>query len=133
MFNVTIIRSRDILKYIVIIIAIYFLGKFIIKYSSKKINPKEIFSINTNKIVSLGINTESTIIKNIYEQESVVEKTEDVEEDDKSARYKTILQIGWDGFNAKELENDFGQDEEVALVENTDDPKEAETVASIDI
>ena len=118
MFNVTVIRLKDVLKYIAIIIAIYFFGKFIIKYSDRAINWNEELSFSSNEFLTLGINSESGIIKNISNQDTVEERTEEVEDDFKNKAVKSILQVGSNAFKISELEENLGQDENVALVEN---------------
>ena len=106
MFNVTIIRLRDILKYIVIAIAIYFFGRFIIKYSSNMISFKKELNFSTDEVLTLGINNESTVIKEINEQKNISEeeKTEEVGSNFISEASKTVLQTGSNAFKIKELE-----------------------------
>ena len=117
MFNVTIIKLKDILKYIAIIIVVYFFSKFIIKYSSNTIDLRHEMSFNWNDFLLLGINSESTVIKNISKQEKQKEKTE-AEEDFVSNLGKRILQIGSNAFKISELGHELGQDKNDALVEN---------------
>jgi len=110
MFNVTVIRLKDIVKIVIVLITIYILSKFIFKDVSIKNNLSQSIHFQTIDFVKLGINTESNIIKYISNQDA--EKTEEVEEDDKNISIKKILQIGSNLFQAKEVEKDIGQDEE---------------------
>lgn len=110
MFNVTVIRLKDIVKIVIVLITIYILSKFIFKDVSIKNNLSQSINFQTIDFVKLGINTESNIIKYISNQEA--EKTEEIEEDDKNISIKKILQIGSNLFQAKEVEKDIGQDED---------------------
>ena len=121
MFNVTVIKLRDILKYIAIVIAIYFLGKIIIQNTFSKINIKNEIGFNTDKFLKLGINSESTVIKYVSKDEKNAneEKTEEVEEEDfEKKSLEKILQIGTNAFKYVELKEELGQETKVALVEN---------------
>lgn len=129
MFNVTIIKLKDILKYIAIIIVVYFFSKFIIKYSSNTIDLRHEMSFNWNDFLLLGINSESTVIKNISKQEKQKEKTE-AEEDFVSNLGKRILQIGSNAFKISELGHELGQDKNDALVENIDVASQEELTTS---
>lgn len=114
MFNVTIIRLKDIVKIIVILIAIYILSKFIFNNISIKGYLNQLISFNTSDFIKLGINTESNIIKVISKnnKQEENEKTEEVEEDIEAVSIKSILQIGTNVFNVKELEKKSEENED---------------------
>ena len=56
MFNVTVIRLRDIIKYIAITLAIYFFSKIVINNNFFKWNIQNKKNWNIDKMVLLGIN-----------------------------------------------------------------------------
>ena len=104
MFNVTIIKLRDVFKIIFIV------------YSS-------IFC----RDLTSGINNESNIIKNISKENVVKdEQTEDIEENETDLLLKNILKVGSNIFNVKELEIDIGQDDSVKQEENIVQPVQEE-------
>lgn len=127
MFNVTVIRLKDIVRIIIIVITIYILSKFIFKNISIKDYLNQSINFNTNEFIKFGINTESNIIKNISKNEVKIENedTEEIEEDIKEFSIKSILQIGSNLFKAKELEKDLGQDGNIAQEEETNEQKTA--------
>lgn len=129
MFNVTVIRLKDIVRIIIIVITIYILSKFILKNISVKDYLNQSINFNTNEFIKLGINTESNIIKNISKNQTKIndEETEEIEEDIKDFSIKSILQIGSNLFKAKELEKDLGQDENISSEEETNEQKIADT------
>ena len=134
MFNVTIIKLRDIVKVGIILIAIYVLSQIILKNISLKnyLNTSVIF--NNSDFLTLGINTESNIIEKISKDDikDVHEKTEEVEDDTFAFSIKSILQIGSNAFNAKELEKKIVQEENTNVVENeTVDNNVTEEIAEV--
>ena len=69
MFNVTVIKLKDIIKIIAIILIAYILGKFIFKNVQIKNKFNQSISINMNNIIKLGFDTESCIFECISEEE----------------------------------------------------------------
>ena len=100
MFNVTVIRLKDVAKILLIVIAIYILSKFIIKW---------------------GIDTESNISKNISKTNLDDEKTEEIENNFKTDSLKSMLKMGLNLFNTEEAERSIGQEIEEKTEENNID------------
>lgn len=102
MFNVTVIKGKDLIKILLVVITIYIFSRFILK----KISVNEFFNykvnINICEFSKLGINTESNIIKNISKYNQENEKTEDVEEGAKKNSTEYILRVGSNLFKTKE-------------------------------
>lgn len=127
MFNVTIIKLRDVFKIIFILIIIYLLSKFIFKNVSIKKNINISTITSSNEFLISGINNESNIIKNISKENVVKdEQTEDIEENETDLLLKNILKVGSNIFNVKELEIDIGQDDSVNQEENIVQPVQEE-------
>ncbi len=109
MFNVTVIKGKDLIKILLVVITIYIFSRFILK----KISVNEFFNykvnINICEFSKLGINTESNIIKNISKYNQENEKTEDVEEWAKKNSTEYILRVGSNLFKTKEQ----GKNEEI--------------------
>lgn len=127
MFNVTIIKLRDVFKIIFILIIIYLLSKFIFKNVSIKKNINISTITSSNEFLTSGINNESNIIKNISKENVVKdEQTEDIEENETDLLLKNILKVGSNIFNVKELEIDIGQDDSVKQEENIVQPVQEE-------
>jgi hypothetical protein len=118
MFNVTIIKLRDIIKFIIVSILIYVLIKFMINNVTIKNILNKPISINTSDFVQFSINCESNLIKNISNQENFAEQTEDIEEDFDTLALKSILKIGTSVFASEE--ND-GQDNEIKSTAETEE------------
>lgn len=121
MFNVTIIKLKDIIKMVMILITIYVLSRFVSNYISIKNFLDTSIIFNTNEFLKFGINSESNIIKNISNQDiqEENEKTEEVEEDTNILAIKTILKIGSNAFNIKEMPQKTVQEEKIEQAENT--------------
>ena len=127
MFNVTIIKLRDVFKIIFILIIIYLLSKFIFKNVSIKKNIDISTITSSNEFLTSGINNESNIIKNISKENVVKdEQTEDIEENETDLLLKNILKVGSNIFNVKELEIDIGQDDSENQEENIVQPVQEE-------
>ena len=127
MFNVTIIKLRDVFKIIFILIIIYLLSKFIFKNVSIKKNINISTITSSNEFLISGINNESNIIKNISKENVVKdEQTEDIEENETDLLLKNILKVGSNIFNVKELEIDIGQDDSTNQEENIVQPVQEE-------
>ena len=118
MFNVTIIKLRDVAKIVIVLIAIYIFSKFVFKNIYIKNYLDQSISINTNDFLTLGIDTESEIIKSLSKEENGEnsEKTEEVEEDLEEITLKSILQVGMGAFGLEEKESSNKEDSIEAAV-----------------
>ena len=121
MFNVTVIRLKDIIKIIAIVIIIYILGNLVFKNIQFKNYFNQSININTDKFIKMGINTESSVFKYVLGNgEAEQERTEEVEADLKNISAKTILNISSKIFETKEKEQTFGQEQNEDINENQD-------------
>ncbi len=112
MFNVTVIRLKDIIKIIAIVIIIYILGNFVFKNIQFKNYFNQSININMDEFVKMGLNKESSIFRYISgEKEADQERTEEVEADLKNISAKTILTISSKVFGTKEKEQNLGQEQ----------------------
>ena len=112
MFNVTVIRLKDIIKIIAIVIIIYILGNFVFKNIQFKNYFNQSININMDKFVKMGLNKENSIFRYISgEKEAEQERTEEVEADFKNVSAKTILTISSKVFETKEKEQNLGQEQ----------------------
>ena len=112
MFNVTVIRLKDIIKIIAIVIIIYILGNFVFKNIQFKNYFNQSININMDEFVKMGLNKESSIFRYISgEKEAEQERTEEVEADFKNVSAKTILTISSKVFETKEKEQNLGQEQ----------------------
>ena len=121
MFNVTVIRLKDIAKILLIVIAIYILSKFALKNLSLKECLNKSININDSSFIKLGIDTESNIIKNISKTNLDDEKTEEIENNFKTDSLKSMLKMGLNLFNTEEAEQSIGQEIEEKTEENNID------------
>lgn len=121
MFNVTVIRLKDVAKILLIVIAIYILSKFIFKNLSLKECLNKSININDSSFIKLGIDTESNIIKNISKTNLDDEKTEEIENNFKTDSLKSMLKMGLNLFNTEEAERSIGQEIEEKTEENNID------------
>ncbi len=128
MFSVTIIKLKDVVKIAILLIIFYVLSRFIFKNISIKNNLNQSISFNTSDFIKFGINTESTIIKNISNQEmqNQNEKTEEVEQDLQSISIESIFHVASSVFEAQGLEENLGQEEKESTAENAEEPSEQE-------
>ena len=111
MFNVTVIRLRDIVKILALVIIIYILGNFIFNNIQIKNRFNQIISLDIGCLIKIGINSESSIFKYVLDdKEAEHEKTEEIEAGYKDIQAKTILNIGTTIFDAKENDQEIGQD-----------------------
>ena len=118
MFKVRIIRLKDIIIGAVIIIGLFILCSFIFKniFSKEKVN------FDTADLVKLGINKESTIIKDISKEKvSIEERTEEVEGDNK---LNFIFKIGTNIFESKELIKQETTKENIEVPKQEDNSKD---------
>lgn len=119
MFNVTVIRLKDIVKIIAIVVIIYILGNFVFKNIQFKNYFNQSINISTDKFIKTGLNTESSIFKYVLgDKEAEQEKTEEVEANLKNISTKTILNISSKIFETKEKEQTFGQEQKEENKEN---------------
>ena len=112
MFNVAVIRLKDMIKIIAIVIIIYVLGNFVFKNIQFKNYFNQSININMDKFIKMGLNKESSIFRYISgEKEAEQERTEEVEADLKNISAKTILNISSKVFEAKGKEQNLGQEQ----------------------
>ena len=112
MFNVTVIKLKDIIKIIAIVSMIYILGNFVFKNIQFKNYFNQSININMDEFVKMGLNKESSIFRYISgEKEAEQERTEEVEADLKNISAKTILTISSKVFGTKEKEQNLGQEQ----------------------
>ena len=130
MFNVTIIKLKDIVKIGIILILIYVFSRFILKKFSITNYLNENISFNSNELVRYGINLESNIINNISNEE-LQQKTQ-INIIKNLFDTQTILKTGSHIFNSKETENQV-QPENIASTENTDTSSEQENIKTSQI
>lgn len=107
MFNVTIIKLKDIIKIGVILILIYVFSNFILKNFRIKNILNTSFEFNSISLIKTGIEHQSTIIKNISNDKKIdtSEKREELFD------IKSILNVGSNMFSLKPSEKiDDGQD-----------------------
>lgn len=109
MFNITVIRLKDIVKILVIVIVFYIVSSFFMKndYICNKLNRN--IGINIADVMKFSINEESEIFKIIMGEENQ-EKTEEVEADFKSTFSKKIFNLSSNIFNVKAKDVEIGQD-----------------------
>lgn len=116
MFKVKIIRLKDIIIFMAVIIGLVILGSFLFK----NIFSKEKVSFNTKDLVKIGINGESTIIRDVS-KETTEEKTEEIEGDNKLS---FIFKIGTNIFKSKEKIQDEIKQENIEVSNNSEEVKD---------
>lgn len=130
MFNITVIRLKDVIKILAIVIVFYIVSSFFIKndYICNKFNKN--IGINVADIMKFSINEESEIFKVVMGGENQ-EKTEEVEADFKSTFSKKIFNLSSNIFNTKAKDIEVGQDKNESLdkqnLSETEEQKEAST------
>ena len=130
MFNITVIRLKDVIKILAIVIVFYIVSSFFIKndYICNKFNKN--IGINVTDIMKFSINEESEIFKVVMGGENQ-EKTEEVEADFKSTFSKKIFNLSSNIFNTKAKDIEVGQDKNESLdkqnLSETEEQKEAST------
>ena len=128
MFNITVIRLKDVIKILAIVIVFYIVSSFFIKndYICNKFNKN--IGINVADIMKFSINEESEIFKVVMGGENQ-EKTEEVEADFKSTFSKKIFNLSSNIFNTKAKDIEVGQDKNESLdkqnLSETEEQKEA--------
>lgn len=114
MFNVTVIKLKDLIRYIIRVIIIFFIIYFIYRIIFEKNIIKKFFSktinIDNENIGYVGIDNESAIIKNISKNKS--NNIEQKEKRNKIMSIKSILQIEASAFRVEKDENNLEQENE---------------------
>lgn len=132
MFNVTVVKLKDIIKYLIAFLLIYAISNFFLKNT----NIKNIFNISimsySEDLLKLGINTESNIINQYSKKISEIEQTEEIESND-FITIESILKIGTNVFDIKDDVNNNNEQKE-----NIDEQKPQEkdyeiSKASLDV
>ena len=138
MFNVTIIKLKDIIKIGIILILIYVFSNFIFKNFKTKSLLNTSFNLNSVNFVKTGIERQSNIIKYISKEElrketnekinnnANIELSRDTEEDkDKLFDIESILNIGANVFTLNQIKDLDGQDN-INVADNNNIPVEKE-------
>lgn len=124
MFKVTVIRLKDILKYIAIIIAIYFFSKIVLKNTSNFLKPKEKVNFDINDFFSFAINSESLIVKKISNYDKDLENKK-IDTDNKNEK---ILEIGSSAFLIDFNEKNEQSEKQEELQENIENKEEVSNI-----
>lgn len=127
MFNVTIIRLRDIFKFIFLIILIYVVSSCFIKKASINKFTNKMVNLNTTDWIKLGINTQSVAIKNIS---TSMNTNEHNKVNSNNFAIENILKLGFKGFYIESKDENIGQ-EENDLVDNNQIATEIVQEASV--
>lgn len=131
MFNVTVIRGKDIVKVLIMMVIIAVLLKSSVGNMQLKGILKKSVGID-NSFLELGIGYGSNIIKQVQKDEEIVdEQVEEVENFEEFA-LKSVLEIGSNAFRVKEDSN-LGQDKketsvDTVTIKDTKEEKDLETV-----
>lgn len=115
MFNVTVIKLKDIIKFTIILILIYVSSKFLLKKISIKDYLNQSISFNTSDFITIGINNESNLIKQISKQKLTEEPNEKLEERKNFFSVESILQTSSSIFIAKDIKKDKSNDENIEV------------------
>lgn len=112
MFNVTIIKLKDIIKIGIILILIYVFSNFILKNFRTKSLLNTSYNFDSINFVKTGIEKQSIIIKNISKEANSTsdERTETKSKNNELFDFKSILNSGSNLFLLKNSENNDGQD-----------------------
>lgn len=112
MFNVTVIRLKDVIRIILFVSIFYFFANFMIKnVQVKTFVGQKIDLVNTNKIRNLGLGVESCLFRYVFaDGEAENLKIEEAESEIKNISEKKIIAIGSKLFEIKEKETKFGQE-----------------------
>ena len=113
MFNVTIIKLKDIIKIGIILILIYVFSNFILKNFRKNNLLNTSYNFDSINFIKTGIEKQSIIIKNISKEANSTsdERTETKSKTNELFDIKSILNIGSNLFLLKNSENNDGQDD----------------------
>lgn len=97
MFNVTVIRLKDVIRIILFVSIFYFFANFMIKnVQVKTFVGQKIDFVNTNKIRNLGLGVESCLFRYVFaDGEAENLKTEEAESEIKNISAKKIIAIGF--------------------------------------
>lgn len=108
MFNVTIIKLKDIIKIGVILILIYVFSNFILKTFKTKNLLSYSLKFDSVNFVKKGIEEESSIINNVSNENNLGDKNIKSEEKDKYILdIKSILTIGANIFSLGDKKNRY--------------------------
>lgn len=104
MFNVTIIKLKDIVKIGIILILIYVFSHFMIKNLTISLNSLKLDSIN---FIKKGIGQQSNIIKNISNDKNIQteERTTKIEKNKELLEISSILEQGTNIFSLGDKKN----------------------------
>lgn len=118
MFNVTIIKIKDIVKIGIILILIYVFSNFMIKNFKLSINSLKFNSIN---FIKKGIGQQSNIIKNISNEKNIQtdEKIIETERNKELLEISSILEQGANIFSLEINENEDILEEKTVAENNT--------------
>lgn len=112
MFNVTIIKLKDIIKIGIILILIYVFSNFILKNFRTKSLLNTSYNFDSINFVKTGIEKQSIIIKNISkEANSTSGERIEIKSNNDLFDIKSILKSGSNLFLLKNNENNDGQDD----------------------
>jgi len=113
MFNVTIIKLKDIIKIGIILILIYVFSNFILKNFRTKNLLDTSYNFDSINFVKTGIERQSNIIKNISKETDSTsdEKKKIASKNNDLFDIKSILNIGSNVFSLEDIENIDGQDD----------------------
>ena len=112
MFNVTIIKLKDIIKIGIILILIYVFSNFILKNFRKNNLLNTSYNFDSINFIKTGIEKQSIIIKNISkEANSTSDERIDLISNNDLFDIKSILKSGSNLFLLKNNENNDGQDD----------------------
>lgn len=128
MFNVTIIKLKDIIKIGVILILIYVFSIFI--YNNLKIKEGLTIPVNfdSSNIIKNGLEQQLGIMQNTLDEESISKSKikEELKENKDFFKIRKILNFGSNIFSLENSEIKIGQDKENVIENNEDELKEEE-------
>lgn len=132
MFNVAVIRLKDLVKYLIIVFVIIVIIVFGKRYFSKKtlekINLSNVFSVNLSEKVKQAINIEIPETKQIEKKENTT-KIEESNFDEKEL-FTSLLGLELGAINVEEKKQEIAkEDEEKNYNKETDSEKSAENNA----
>lgn len=115
MFKV--VKLKDIIKILFIMIIIYFLGRIIFNNNNERVEAK--VDEKKESFLALGLNYESTFIKKVVNcAKDEEEKTEDMEQTTSFFEPESIFKTASVAFRAEKKEENIGQDDKNTSKEN---------------
>lgn len=125
MFNVTVVKLKDIFRYLFIFFIIYAVLNFFVKNKDFK-NFINISIISySDDFLKFGINVESDIINQLSNNNSDIDQTEEVENRD-FLTIESIIKMGTNIFNVKVRNKNNNVEIEQTINENKDDESNVE-------